>query len=229
MHIEIWVPNKFELLLHCRTDWFRRRWTCRVLTSSCRSDAKIFLDSLRFRLLGYNLVPHPCLLVIDKLCSFPMGRWAKVPDFLARTRADILAVTVGNVHGRYAKADPRLDLARLRLVKAAAAGASDSPLVGSAVDRSVGPGTLLAIHGASGLPDSQVQASISLGVCKFNVNTEVRTAAVDYLVGLGRASAPQASGTRAGVKVDLLAVLDESVAVMSSVIEQKMLEFDPKE
>lgn len=132
-----------------------------------------------------------------------------MPDFLARTRADVLAVTVGNVHGRYANADPRLDLDRLRLVKAAAAGASDSPMP---------PGTLLAIHGASGLPESQVQASISLGVCKFNVNTEVRTAAVDYLLGLGRADA----------KVDLLAMLDESAERMTEVIAQKMIEFDPK-
>eukprot|EP00903_Cladosiphon_okamuranus_P010731 g10143.t1 len=146
----------------------------------------------------------------------------QVPDFLAKTRADILAVTVGNVHGRYAKADPRLDLARLGRVKAAAACAPDWRLVSSTVDKDkdMGPWreTLLAIHGASGLPDSQVQASISLGVCKFNVNTEVRTAAVNYLLGLGRADA----------KVDLLAMLDNSVGRMTRVIEQKMLEFDPK-
>lgn len=162
-------------------------------------------------------------------CPLSIGRRAKVPDFLARTSADILAVTVGNVHGRYAKANPRLDLARLRLVKTAAAGAPDSPLVSTTADKSMAPGTLLAIHGASGLPHSQVQASISLGVCKFNVNTEVRTAAGDYLLGLGRASAPEAGGARADAKVDLLAMLDDTVGVMSAVIEQKMLEFDPKE
>ncbi|CAM9600896.1 unnamed protein product, partial [Ectocarpus sp. 12 AP-2014] len=55
----------------------------------------------------------------------------QVPDFLARTKADILAVTVGNVHGRYARPDPRLDLARLGLVKAAATGASPSMLLSS--------------------------------------------------------------------------------------------------
>jgi len=154
-----------------------------------------------------------------------------VPDFLERTRADILAVTVGNVHGRYAKPNPRLDLARLGLVKDAAAGAPDSPLVSS---MSASPGTLLAIHGASGLPESQVKAAISLGVCKFNVNTEVRTAAVDFWLGVGRMSASGEGGDfgkRAGPKreVDLLPMLDESVGKMSAVIEQKMLEFDPKE
>lgn len=153
-----------------------------------------------------------------------------MPDFLERTRADILAVTVGNVHGRYAKPNPRLDLARLGLVKDAAAGAPDSPLVSS---MSASPGTLLAIHGASGLPESQVKAAISLGVCKFNVNTEVRTAAVDFWLGVGGMSASGEGGVgkQAGAtsKVDLLPVLDESVAKMSAVIEQKMLEFDPKE
>lgn len=166
--------------------------------------------------------PNP----MDDSCTWT----TKVPDFLARTRADILAVTVGNVHGKYARANPRLDLARLGLVKAAAAGAPDSPLGSITAGNNASPGTLLAIHGASGLPDSQVQASISLGVCKFNVNTEVRTAAVEYWRGLGRAPVRDTGGARrADAKVDLLAILDESVGTMSAVIEQKMLEFDPKD
>ena len=155
-----------------------------------------------------------------------------MPDFLERTRADILAVTVGNVHGRYAKPNPRLDLTRLGLVKAAAAGASDSPLVSPTAEgkgKITSPGTLLAIHGASGLPDSQVQAAISLGVCKFNVNTEVRAAAVECFLGVGGMSASRGGGKRGGAKVDLLPMLDETVEKMSAVIEQKMLEFDPKE
>lgn len=198
-------------------------------------------DSPRFSILtciAVHLRAVPLVLMIDirtrppdrVFVTLPSHCWAKVPDFLARTGADILAVTVGNVHGRYAKADPRLDLARLGRVKAAAACASDSPLVSSTTDKSMDPWreTLLAIHGASGLPDSQVQASISLGVCKFNVNTEVRAAAVGYLLGLGRASASEADGKRADAKVDLLEMLDDSVGRMTKVIEQKMLEFDPK-
>lgn len=186
--------------------------------------------------MHYTLVPGSLGLIdvpmrppLLRILPLPMGRRDKVPDFLARTRADILAVTVGNVHGRYAKPNPRLDIARLGLVKAAAAGAPDSPLVSSTLDKSMSPGTLLAIHGASGLPDSQVQASITLGVCKFNVNTEVRTAAVDYLLGLGRASAPGPGRMRVDAEVDLLSMLDETVVVQSAVIEQKMLEFDPQE
>lgn len=154
-----------------------------------------------------------------------------MPDFLERTRADILAVTVGNVHGRYANPDPRLDLARLRRVKdAASARASLSRPLGSPPPELEGTHhgdreTLLAMHGASGLPDSQVQASIALGVCKFNVNTEVRTAAVDFLLAAG---APVPEWGEPSVKVDLLMMLDGAVANMGAVIERKMMEFDPR-
>ncbi len=33
----------------------------------------------------------------------------------------------------------------------------------------------LVLHGASGLPSDTVKKCISMGVCKFNVNTEVRS------------------------------------------------------
>lgn len=81
------------------------------------------------------------------------------------------------------------------------------------------------MHGASGLPDSQVQASIALGVCKFNVNTEVRAAGVDFLLAAG---APVPKEGQPSVKVDLLMMLDGAVANMGAVIAQKMMEFDPR-
>lgn len=171
-----------------------------------------------------HLHPSACSPARITTPAVPTYTWAKVPDFLARTRADILAVTVGNVHGRYARPDPRLDLARLGLVKAAAAEASPSMLVSSAPSARQAAGrfsnaaTFLAIHGASGLPDSQVKASTSLGVCKYNVNTEVRTAAIEGL----RAVAGEADGAKA----DYLGVLEESVENMTAVIAQKMLDFD---
>lgn len=153
----------------------------------------------------------------------------QVPDFLSRTRADILAVTVGNVHGRYAKKNPRLDIVRLGHVQAAASGASRSPLLRvfpAQVDgKYKSNDTLLAIHGASGLPSLQVQASISHGVCKFNVNTEVRTAAVDFFEATG---SPAPGGEQSKGRLDLLSMLDGSVACMRAAIEHKMLEFDPR-
>ena len=82
-----------------------------------------------------------------------------VADFLSRTKADALAVTIGNVHGKYAVNPPVLDWERLDAVRAEA---GKTPLV---------------LHGASGLPDEFIRRAISASVCKFNVNTEVRAAA----------------------------------------------------
>lgn len=152
-----------------------------------------------------------------------------MPDFLSRTRADVLAVTVGNVHGRYAKKNPRLDIDRLGHIQVAASGASCSPLLRVCTTPVGGKykndDVLLAIHGASGLPSSQVQTSVSLGVCKFNVNTEVRTAAVDFFKAMGL---PSQGREQSDAILDLLTMLDGSVASMGAVIEQKMLEFDPR-
>lgn len=139
-------------------------------------------------------------------------------------------MTVGNVHGKYANPDPKLDLPRLERIRDISACSSYSPLLSSRQAHTFeagggvigNHGTLLALHGASGLPSSQVRGSIDLGVCKFNVNTEVRAAAVEFLLGgVGQSREKKTSGT------DILGLLDGSVTSMRSVIEQKMREFDP--
>ena len=66
------------------------------------------------------------------------------------------AVCIGNVHGRY-RSEPRLYFERLAAIREAVS----VPLV---------------LHGASGLPMEMVRQSIKLGICKLNVNTEVREA-----------------------------------------------------
>ena len=77
-------------------------------------------------------------------------------DFAARTHTHALAVCVGNVHGKYYQA-PELDFERL----AAIGRRLDIPVV---------------LHGTSGLPGRMIRRCIELGVCKFNVNTELRAA-----------------------------------------------------
>jgi tagatose 1,6-diphosphate aldolase GatY/KbaY len=86
---------------------------------------------------------------------------AAVPWFLAASRADALAVSVGTVHGATA-AEPRLDLVRLAAIRASTA-------------------VPLALHGASGLGAATLRAAIERGVTKVNVNTELRTAYVRAL------------------------------------------------
>jgi len=82
-------------------------------------------------------------------------------EFIKETKVDFLAVTIGNVHGKYFS-EPKLDFPRLAKIRAAVS----VPLV---------------MHGASGLPDSMIDQCIQFGVAKFNVNTEVREAYMDVL------------------------------------------------
>jgi tagatose 1,6-diphosphate aldolase GatY/KbaY len=79
----------------------------------------------------------------------------QVEDFVTRTKAQLLAVAVGNVHGHY-RGEPRLRWDVLQDI----AVRTDVPLV---------------LHGASGIPASELAKSASMNVGKVNFNTELRT------------------------------------------------------
>ncbi|MCU0520091.1 MAG: class II fructose-1,6-bisphosphate aldolase [Anaerolineae bacterium] len=69
---------------------------------------------------------------------------------------DFLAVAIGNAHGFY-KGDPILDFDRLAAIRERVS----IPLV---------------LHGASGIPDAQITRAVENGICKINIDTEVRNA-----------------------------------------------------
>ena len=75
--------------------------------------------------------------------------------------------------------------------------------------------TPLVLHGASGLPDDMLRRAIRAGICKFNVNTEVRAAAVR-----GVASASAAGG-------DVLDLMRAGADAMVPVVEAKLRAFRP--
>lgn len=77
-------------------------------------------------------------------------------EFVERTEVDALAVAIGTAHGVY-KGEPKLDLERLAEINKAL----DMPLV---------------MHGASGVPDEAIRSSIPLGICKINIDTQLRQA-----------------------------------------------------
>ncbi|RZM75355.1 class II fructose-bisphosphate aldolase [Leptolyngbya iicbica] len=112
--------------------------------------------------------------------------------FVAASGVDFLAVTIGNVHGKYHSA-PRLDFDRLARVRQLL----DIPLV---------------LHGASGLPALMIQRSIELGVCKFNVNTEVRQRYLEFWREYGKT----------GSQTDLLDCQKAATGVMQEVVAQKI-------
>jgi tagatose 1,6-diphosphate aldolase GatY/KbaY len=113
-------------------------------------------------------------------------------DFVARTGVDTLAVCIGNVHGHYRGA-PQLDFARLERLR----WTVPIPLV---------------LHGASGVPAPMVRRAIELGVCKLNVNTEMRDA---YLVAL-------ADVVSTGERPDLLELMSAATDAMQAVVAAKL-------
>jgi len=116
-------------------------------------------------------------------------------EFVARTQVDALAVCIGNVHGHY-PGEIHLDFDRLERIS----HSLNLPLV---------------LHGASGLPEEDHHHCIELGICKFNVNTEIREAYLSSLI-VGLQSDPRS---------DLLQLMKKTVNAMRDVVMQKIFLF----
>lgn len=112
-------------------------------------------------------------------------------EFIDETGIDALAVCIGNVHGKYPASGPNL---RLDLLKDLHALSSKK-------------GVFLVLHGASGLSEELIKASIQRGVTKFNVNTEVRKAYMNSL---------------SNPKKDLVHVMASAKEAMKAVVAEKM-------
>lgn len=78
--------------------------------------------------------------------------------FVEETGVESLAIAIGTAHGQY-KGEPRLDFERLEKIKQLV----KIPIV---------------LHGSSGVPDNTIQKAIGLGVCKVNIDTNIREAFV---------------------------------------------------
>jgi fructose-bisphosphate aldolase, class II len=86
--------------------------------------------------------------------SFTTSDQAK--DFMLQTKADLLAVSIGNLHGVNTVVPESIDLELLKNISAAI---SD---------------TYLTLHGGSGISLDQVSSAINLGIVKININTDLR-------------------------------------------------------
>ncbi|CFX02348.1 Ketose-bisphosphate aldolase, class-II [Syntrophomonas zehnderi OL-4] len=78
--------------------------------------------------------------------------------FVEETGVESLAIAIGTAHGQY-KGEPHLDFERLEKIKQLV----KIPIV---------------LHGSSGVPDNAIQKAIKLGVCKVNIDTNIREAFV---------------------------------------------------
>ncbi|MCW2165572.1 ketose-bisphosphate aldolase [Microbacterium hydrothermale] len=122
---------------------------------------------------------------------------AQVPDFVAAVGCDMLAVSVGNVHG-YAP-NARIDFDLLERVRAA----SPVPLV---------------IHGGSGLPEEQLGRLADFGVVKVNVASDLRNAMIRSF-GEAYAANPNENS--------LIRVSLDAVAAISDVVERRIRMLNP--
>lgn len=90
--------------------------------------------------------------VDERTATFTVPEEAE--DFVNKTGIDTLAIAIGTAHGEY-KGIPNLDFDKLSEIKKLVS----LPLV---------------LHGASGVPDSQITESLKRGISKINIATELK-------------------------------------------------------
>lgn len=123
---------------------------------------------------------------------------ARTGPFVSRTGPALLAVAVGNVHGRYTGV-PQLRWDLLRAI----AETTDVPLV---------------LHGASGIPSRDLIKARSFNVGKINFNTELRTRVLTVIedeVSACRADGENIQGVLTGWSNAARVFAGEALAVLS--------------
>jgi len=80
-------------------------------------------------------------------------------EFMQKTQADLLAVSIGNMHG--VNADHTSENINLDLLTEIS---------------TVLPSQLFTLHGGSGIDLAQIKSAIGLGIVKININTDLRLA-----------------------------------------------------
>ncbi|MBU2667928.1 class II fructose-bisphosphate aldolase [Actinoplanes bogorensis] len=123
---------------------------------------------------------------------------AQVAGFVEATGCEMLAVSVGNVHG-YAP-NVRVDMDLLRKVQEASA----VPLV---------------LHGGSGLPSEQLARLHEFGVVKVNVASDLRNAMIRTF-GEAYVANPN--------EYSLIRVSRQAVTAITDVVEARIRTFNPK-
>ena len=77
-------------------------------------------------------------------------------EFINQTKADLLAISIGNLHGVNQKLPEKIDLNLLQQIN------------------SILPNQFFTLHGGSGIPNDQVKSSLQYGIVKMNINTDLR-------------------------------------------------------
>jgi fructose-bisphosphate aldolase class II len=96
-------------------------------------------------------------LVDSKVSKNSFTDPTKALEFITQTNADLLAVSIGNLHGISLKLPEIIDLDLLSKIK-----------------NKIPEDKFITLHGGSGISPDQLSEAIKLGVVKININTELR-------------------------------------------------------
>jgi len=118
---------------------------------------------------------------------------SQAAEFVAKTGADLLAVSIGNLHGVSQKSAETINLDLLSQIKSAL------------------PQQFFTLHGGSGISSDQLNSAISMGVVKININTDLRHQFFQSL----KANLSQYSGDK------IYQFLDPVITDLKSVIKSK--------
>lgn len=79
-------------------------------------------------------------------------------EFITQSKADLLAVSIGNLHGVNTTTPEAINLDLFTTIASRL------------------PNHFFTLHGGSGIPQQQVKSAIQLGIVKININTDLRLA-----------------------------------------------------
>jgi ketose-bisphosphate aldolase len=118
-------------------------------------------------------------------------------EFISKTQANLLAVSIGNLHGVNLDLPEKIDLDLL-----------------SQIHQKI-PSTFLTLHGGSGISPNQITKAIAQGIVKININTDLR---LQFKKSLKRVLAKVNSEK-------IYDYFTPVVADLAQIIEQKLLFF----
>jgi ketose-bisphosphate aldolase len=127
---------------------------------------------------------------------------AEAGEFVRQTQVDALAVSVGTAHGVYTVHKPRIDVERLKAIRAC----TPVPLV---------------LHGGSDTPKDLIAKAIKIpggGVSKINIATDLE---LGFLKALGRKDRL----TNTELKTIPIPDLQQALSAVEAVVEDKILHF----
>ncbi len=129
----------------------------RALAAYAKGSEKEVLVEGELGYIGTSSKIHATLPEGVAITEEAMTSPEELSRFIAETQVNLIAPSVGNVHGIIASGEPRLSIRRIE----ALAAASSVPLV---------------LHGGSGTLDEDFVAAIKAGIRMVHINTELRVA-----------------------------------------------------